>query len=313
MPFRRIADPIKSISDGKGRFRVLAVDHGESFRRRLLEARHRIPTDKDVVEVKIDIMRVLAGVADAVVVDPGPVLKEAVRERVIPVGTGLIAGLPELEVGGVRHTGKARTAILDAANLGCDAVKLCFQIEKSDDLHQFVTFATKTAAWCHKSSMALIVEVVTPQASLSRRGVCAVRANGSAIFARVFAELDVDLLKLEFPKCGAHSSPEEQLEACSEVSEASRHVPWVLLSSGANFEMFEHQVDIACRGGAAGYIAGTSIWQEVIDNENGASRRGFLKSTGLERMSRLSARVLTSGVSPSSTNCVTDLRLRGIE
>jgi tagatose 1,6-diphosphate aldolase len=37
-----------------------------------------------------------------------------------------------------------------------------------------------------------------------------------------------------------------------------------LLSAGVDFDLFTRQVEVACRAGASGYIAGRAVWKEGI-------------------------------------------------
>ncbi len=51
------------------------------------------------------------------------------------------------------------------------------------------------------------------------------------------------------------------MNLCKELDQASR-LPWVLLSAGVDFESFRIQVEIACKAGASGFLAGRALWQE---------------------------------------------------
>ena len=71
------------------------------------------------------------------------------------------------------------------------------------------------------------------------------------------------MLKLEFP--GPVSTPEEQHAAaarCEQIS-AAVQVPWVILSAGVSYEVFKMQLELACRAGASGFVAGRSIWRDA--------------------------------------------------
>src|SRR4029078_4586491 len=43
--------------------------------------------------------------------------------------------------------------------------------------------------------------------------------------------------------------------------DAASQVPWVLLSGGVDDATFEAQVEVACRAGASGVLAGRSVWE----------------------------------------------------
>jgi tagatose-1,6-bisphosphate aldolase len=94
--------------------------------------------------------------------------------------------------------------------------------------------------------------------------------------ARQITALPIDVLKAEFP-ADIESEPDEGrlLELCRELDRASR-LPWVLLSAGVGFELFRKQVEIACKAGASGFLAGRALWQEGVGIRSRAERIGLL-------------------------------------
>jgi tagatose 1,6-diphosphate aldolase len=96
------------------------------------------------------------------------------------------------------------------------------------------------------------------------------------------------VLKLEFPVDAAFNSDEAfWQEACHAVG-AVCGVPWVLLSAGVAFETFEKQVEMACRAGASGFLAGRAIWKEAV-TMRAADMATFLSGTAAARVERLAA------------------------
>jgi tagatose 1,6-diphosphate aldolase len=57
------------------------------------------------------------------------------------------------------------------------------------------------------------------------------------------------------------------MAACAEL-DAAVHVPWVILSAGVGYADFKTQVEIACRAGASGYLAGRSIWRDAVSTHD---------------------------------------------
>src|SRR5690606_34712721 len=74
-------------------------------------------------------------------------------------------------------------------------------------------------------------------------------------------------------------------EACRELSAASQ-VPWVLLSAGVTFAIYERQTLVACQAGASGVMAGRAVWNEAAELDKPA-RSEFLLQTAAARMRRL--------------------------
>src|SRR6478736_5063029 len=85
-------------------------------------------------------------------------------------------------------------------------------------------------------------------------------------------------LKLEYPG-------DEQ--ACLRVTDALS-VPWALLSAGVDHETFMVQLRSALAAGAAGFIAGRSIWKESVAMR-GEERRAFLGGKARRRLDQLLA------------------------
>ena len=95
--------------------------------------------------------------------------------------------------------------------------------------------------------------------------------------ARALNDLDIDLLKLEYPGSPA---------GCRRLA-ATLGRPWAVLSAGVPFDQFTDIIRIAAdEGGAAGFIAGRSVWREVV-GLTGRPREEFLTSVALPRLEKL--------------------------
>lgn len=106
--------------------------------------------------------------------------------------------------------------------------------------------------------------------------------RGDAIIeaARALNDLRPDLLKLEYPRSAKNT------KKLAEVLD----VPWAVLSAGVSFDQFEHVLDISFgEGGASGFIAGRSIWKEIVGME-GEQQKDFLKDVSVGRLEKLVAR-----------------------
>jgi len=88
---------------------------------------------------------------------------------------------------------------------------------------------------------------------------------------------DIDLLKLEYP--GSR-------DGCRRLAEILDR-PWAVLSAGVPFDQFTDIIRIAAdEGGASGFIAGRSVWREVVGLV-GHHREEFLTSVALPRLEKL--------------------------
>ena len=105
--------------------------------------------------------------------------------------------------------------------------------------------------------------------------------------ARHISNLPIDVLKSEFPGDLRYNQDRGSLaELCRQLDEASA-VPWVVLSAAIDFETFCQHVEIACRGGASGFLAGRAIWQEAMQLDKARERTKFLATVGADRLKKL--------------------------
>jgi tagatose 1,6-diphosphate aldolase len=72
-------------------------------------------------------------------------------------------------------------------------------------------------------------------------------------------------------------------------------VPWAVLSGGINFPAFLGQVEIACRNGASGFVAGRAIWSEALTIRSTVKRDAFLAAVAVKRLQELSDAALMHG------------------
>ena len=95
------------------------------------------------------------------------------------------------------------------------------------------------------------------------------------------------MLKAEFPANLEYDKNEGRLlDLCHQLNDASQ-VPWVILSAGVSFELFYKQVEIACRAGASGFLAGRALWQEAAQASSRQERLKFLETTVVKRLESL--------------------------
>ena len=104
---------------------------------------------------------------------------------------------------------------------------------------------------------------------------------------RQVTALPIDVLKAEFPAdIEFEKDQDTMLEMCRDLDKASQK-PWVLLSAGVDFKSFKQQVEIACRAGASGFLAGRALWQEAAHLESREERSKFFANTAAPRLKEL--------------------------
>jgi tagatose 1,6-diphosphate aldolase len=192
---------------------------------------------------------------------------------------------------------RRRSRLLDgwgphkARALGADAAKLLvyFHPDRGEEASHQLSLIGEAAAACAEADIPLLLEAVSYAIDGVAKDSAAFAAQRPRIVmesARQITALPIDILKAEFPADLQHEQDEGRLlDCCRQLSEASR-MPWVVLSAGVNYEAFRRQVELACRGGASGFLAGRAIWQEAFDLAP-AERERFLKTTAADRVREL--------------------------
>ena len=154
-------------------------------------------------------------------------------------------------------------------------------------------FVRRVAEDCRRHDIALLLEPMSYpiRAGVQKESAEFAREKPDIVLesARRLGSLDVDLLKAEFPADARFETDEGRLRAhCRALSEASP-VPWVLLSAGETFDVFQRLTALACQEGASGFMVGRAIWQEAMQLSDPTDRERFLGTTGASRLRILTA------------------------
>ena len=275
---------------------MCAVDHRGALRRALNEESLEAVSYDDLVDFKLDLCQALAPFASAVLLDPEYGAAQAIAAGVMPASKGLLVSLEETGYGG--HTGARVTRLLagwnvkKAKRMGASAVKLLiyFRPDLKDVASKQLDLAGVLANECIEEDIPLLVEPVTypveEDSSASKR-FADMKPELVIETARLFTALPIDVLKAEFPAdIEAEQDDGRLLKLCQELNEASR-LPWVLLSAGVGFESFKRQVEIACKAGASGFLAGRALWQESAGIPLRKERLSFFRNTAAPRLKEL--------------------------
>jgi len=273
------------LSTPDGRLGVVAADQ----RTKLVAARGEagLPADLPTLQAfKLDLVRALAPAAPAMLLDPEIGLPCAIDEHAFPARTGLIVSLERS--GAVRTADGLRQAQLlpdvgaaGVRRLGGTAAKLLVRLraDREDADGENAALIRAAAADCASQHLLLVVEALVYR--LDDEGEGAFRARRAELIlgaARLAEACGARYLKLEYPGDEA---------ACAAITAGLRS-PWALLSAGVDHDTFVGQLRTALAGGAAGFIAGRSIWKESVGMDV-AARRAFLGGEAARRLAELLA------------------------
>lgn len=288
---------LTSTSNDRGIFTVLAFDHRQSFVNMVAPQGTPDGVYDTVASAKLDVVRVLSPEASAVLLDPLYGAVQAIARDALPARTGLLVAV---EKSGYSGESTARISSLlsnwgveKIKRMGADAVKLLiyYHPDGGEIRDRQERLAKEVAQSCRNFDIAFFLEAVTYSLDEENGKDSKVFAEKRpALIARTakrLSSLAPDVLKIEFPVDANQDQDEGHwMEACQNVSRASS-CPWTVLSAGMDFDLFAKEVEVACKGGASGFIGGRAIWKEGILMPE-EERMAWLRSMGIERLNTLS-------------------------
>ncbi|CUS05714.1 putative tagatose 1,6-diphosphate aldolase [Candidatus Promineifilum breve] len=283
---------LQQCSTPDGLFVIVALDHRDDLRRLLKPVEPESLSYAEMAAFKSEVVRALAPVSSAVVLDPEFGAGQAIAAGSLPGHSGLLVTVEAAGYGGT--DGDRRSTLLDdwgvdkVARMGASAVKMrIYYHPEARHAAKQEALVDEIVAACRAADLPLFLEPLSY--SLDAKNKTLPSAERRAVVvetARRLSARGIDVLKAEFP-LDPRQEPRrgEWEDACRELTEASA-VPWVLLSGGVPFKEFSAQTEIACRHGASGVVVGRAVWQEAAELRNKA-HDDFLSKTAIDRMVQL--------------------------
>lgn len=281
---------LQSISTADGNMLIVAADQRNGMKAAIKDAPNGSDaiTREELAEVKADLVRHLANHAPAILLDPEVALPAIVDDGVLARDTALVVGMDASgfeTVDGLKHTrfvpGVTPRTVRD---LGGGVAKMLYYTrpDRQGADSRVAQEIRDLVAACEAEGLLLIVELLTYQ----------LEGESDEDYAAAFADLVVDgaalavacgakILKLQYPGSA---------EASARVTEVAQGVPWAVLSAGVDHETFIGQVRTAVANGAAGAMAGRSLWKDSL-SADAALREELLTGRALPRLRELAAAV----------------------
>jgi tagatose-1,6-bisphosphate aldolase len=269
-------------------FSIIAMDQRNTLRR-MFTAVGLDASDDDLRTAKADVARVLTPAATGLLSDPTYGVPAITEAKALAPNCGLLVAAEPSERRSFEGEPRThRDPELDAQwvlDQGGDALKFFVQLRadrpapgpgEPDLVAETLAVGAEIIRDCRDTGVPVVIEnLVYARPGEDLRGQ--VREDAIIEAARALNDLDIDLLKLEYP-----GSP----EGCRRLADLLDR-PWAVLSAGVPFEQFTDIIRIAAdEGGASGFIAGRSVWREVVSLA-GHQRQEFLTSVALPRLERL--------------------------
>jgi len=274
---------LRALQRPSGAYAMLAVDQREAMRAMFAAHTTGPVPDRVVTDFKLAATRVLSPYASGVLVDRQFAWREVVEQRAVSSGCGLIASADQfIEVGDelvgevVIDEEMEPTQVRDE---GAVAMKLLVLWRPDEPADTRLAMVERFVARCRGAGLASIIEPVSRK---PRDGRPWDWNDGVLAAARELGQTGADLYKAEVPR---HAEGEEAAirRDCAELTRSIAS-PWVVLSSGVKQDNFPRAVELACREGASGFLAGRAVWSGVIGKPNMAHA---LQQDAVPRLRRL--------------------------
>jgi sulfofructosephosphate aldolase len=255
---------LQSISTPDGHMLIVAADQRNGMKAAIKDAPNgsEAITRDELAAVKADLVRHLANHAPAILLDPEVALPAIVDDAVLDRDTALVVGLDASgfeTVDGLKYTrfvpGVTPRTVRD---FGGGVAKMLYYTrpDKQGADSRVAQEIRDLVAACEAEGLLLIVELLTYQ----------LEGESDEEYAAAFSNLVIDgaalavacgskILKLQYPGSA---------EASAAVTAAAQGVPWAVLSAGVDHETFIGQVATAVANGAAGAMAGRSLWKDSL-------------------------------------------------
>lgn len=287
---------LQQLATPSGLLTVCAIDHRDSLMKALNPENPQAVAYQDMVDFKLDLCRAVAPFASAILLDPIYGAAQALAAGALPGNAGLLVSMEK-----TGYEGKSIARITELLpdwdvkkikKMGASAAKLLiyFRPDLKETTTRQLGLVSRLADQCIEEDIALLVEPVSysvEEAGVSAKKFADIKPELVIETARQMTALPIDVLKAEFPADMKFEKDEGRLlKLCQELNEASRR-PWVLLSAGVDFDTFKKQVEIACKAGASGFLAGRALWKEGSQIRSREERMKFFRQTAASRLKEL--------------------------
>jgi sulfofructosephosphate aldolase len=239
-----------------GTFAMVAMDQRESLRTMLAD--HGRPDDAAAIRsFKSAVAEHLGPLASGFLIDQG---------YDAPPGPGWILAVDALtqERGGpVTDTHLDETVDpARARDAGAVALKLLVIWKRDGEQARRLEMAEEFVRRCTAAGLLSVLEPVAQPVEGQDFDLNTAILEAAEVLGPVLP----DLYKAQVPSRGT-GDPEIIRAACRRLTE-TLPVPWVVLSNGVARDDFPRAVELACRSGASGTLAGRALWTPAVEHED---------------------------------------------
>ncbi|MFC7404672.1 aldolase [Georgenia alba] len=260
-----VPDPpdLSALQRPSGAYAMLAVDQREAMRTMFAAHQDDPVRDEQVTAFKLAATRILTPYASAVLVDRQFAWDAVVSDGAVAEGCGLIAAADHFVSAHGELVGEVtidRDVVPETVKRqGAVAMKLLVLYRPDGGSDERIAMVEQFVDSCRRAGLVSIIEPVSRPPLDGRRWDW---DEGVLAAARELGDRGADLYKAEVPLRG-QGEVDEIRRRCAAITETVAS-PWVVLSSGVAESTFPTAVEIACRAGASGFLAGRAVWASCI-------------------------------------------------
>lgn len=247
----------------EGKFLMLALDHRESIKKLMNPDSPEQVTGEQVIALKGDIINSLMDQFSGLLVDEVYGLDaypDYQKPFLLPVEKSGYSDQAGERITELEYT------VGDLINFGASGAKLLIYFNPHlKSAKDQLGAARKVLQDCQANNFPFFLEIVTYNLENNTKAGLVI----DSVRAFIEAGIIPDVWKLEYPG---------DIDACFEITNLVGETPWILLTGGATFEVFQEELVDASKAGAKGFLAGRALWQEVCTLE-GEEKNHFLNST----------------------------------
>ena len=272
----------------EGQFTFLSADHRSTLRALMNPERPSAVSVRSLARFKCDIVRTISPLASAVMLDADSA-PMCMKPGILSRSCGLVLSL---EKSGFSEKGGERLTTISLApasalkkRADCAKLQLHYNPRYLSSAERQLALAREVHQQCKAARLPLMLQIHTYEVPRDLHEAAMLEA------ASTFAP-HCDLLCTEFPSERAMEA--EAASACAQLVEAAEETPWLLSSYGDDFFTFRWKLEAACKGGAAGFVAGMALWKEAAGLQRSARDR-FLNVIAAGRFMQLERTVRRHG------------------
>jgi tagatose 1,6-diphosphate aldolase len=258
-----------------GKYLMLALDHRASFKKYINPSSPDTVNDQELIQTKAMIIESVQDQFSGVLIDSDwglPAYKSKNKPYLLPLEK---SGYTEKAGDRITELGYSAGEIKE---MGASGAKLLLYFNpESTTCDQQITTAAKALADAHQNNLPFFLEIVT----YGNEELGKTRAEWVLRSLQMLLKENVvpDVWKLEYPG---------DLESCKKISQIVGQTPWILLTRGEKFAVFEKQLQDAVASGAVGFLAGRALWQEIPDYKTEPEKKEFLNTVVADRFKKIS-------------------------